>query len=76
MDSRHYRLVIKLTMKGKGINETVIYDPSMSSKSNKRGVGIYLNTTKELNMDELISIQRDKIQEIKDNDSIILSHIT
>ena len=22
MDSRHYRLVIKLTMKGKGINET------------------------------------------------------
>ena len=69
MDRRHYRLVIKLTMKGKGINETVIYDPSMSSKTNKRGVGIYINTTKKLNMDELISIQRDKIQEIKDNDS-------
>jgi hypothetical protein len=71
MDQRHYRLLIKLTIKivGKDADETVMYTPLMSSNSNDVNDAIYINTTKKLDMGELKDRQTEKIQEIKENES-------
>lgn len=71
MDQLHYRLLIKLTIKiiGKDSDETVMYNPLMSSNSNDVNGAIYINTTRKLVMDELKDMQTKKIEEIKNSES-------